>query len=207
MLNLLAFWGSCKPSGRRSSIAHDFYLEKPFVSLNQHLILEVPLSQPGPLGREQVLKAAESPLAVHRHHGGAPEAGNDIGILSGNVWDCIATQNGTHLLQLFVAWVLLQDLVQLGLELRDGQALLHILHDLQSLNECQPLLQLRDAALEHCEIRLDSRQLVDQGFILVEFLGDLDGFAVVRQPLDKGLDCGIVVAVVEGCLKPSSLPS
>ena len=185
----------------------DFYLEKPPVLLNQHLILEVPLSQPGPLSREQVLKAAESPLAVHRHYGDAPEAGNDFGILSGNVWDCIATQNGTHLLQLFIAWVLLQDLVQLGLELRDGQALLHVLHDLQSLNERHPLLQLRDAALEHREICLDSHQLVDKAFVLLEFLGDLDGFAVVRQPLDKGLDCGIVVAVVEGCLKPCSLLS
>ena len=175
--------------------------------MNQHLILEVPLSQPSPPRREQVLKAAESPLAVHRRHGGAPEAGNDIEIFSGNVWDCLATQNGTHLLQLFVAWVLLQDHVQLGLELRDGQALLHILHDLQSLNERQPLPQLHDAALKYREIRLDSRQLVDQAFVLVEFLGDLDGFAVVRQPLDKGLDCGIVVAVVEGCIKPCSLLS
>ena len=82
----------------------------------------MPLRQPDPLGREQVLKAAESPLTVHRRHGGAPEAGNDIGILSGNVWDCIATQNGTHLPQVFVAWVRLHDLIQLGLELRDGQA-------------------------------------------------------------------------------------
>ena len=38
---------------------------KPPVPLNQHLILEVPHHQPGPLSREQVLKAAESPLAVH----------------------------------------------------------------------------------------------------------------------------------------------
>ena len=195
-----------KPSGCCSSIAHDFYLEKPPVALNQYLILEVPLSQPGPLGREQVLKAAESPLAVHRRHGSAPEASNDIGILSDNVWDCIATQNGTHPLQLFVAWVLLQDLFPLGLELRDGQALIHVLRDLQSLNERQPFLQLRDAALEHCEIRLYSRRLVDQAFVLVDFLGDLDGFAVVRQPLDLVLT-GIVVAVVEGCLKPCSLLS
>ena len=58
-------WGSYQPSGHCSSIAHDFYLDKPPVPLNQHLILEVPLCQPGPLGRERVLKAAESPLTVH----------------------------------------------------------------------------------------------------------------------------------------------